>query len=114
MDNDRSLTLDRRISPSTERSGSGEQSQLAPQNVDGTTRERLQRLAGRDHQSLGPLASLLEEYHTAWHGSSAFDKLSEGAEADFFLFEENKTRTWIDGMCSSMKPGLVDILAYST
>lgn len=73
--------------------------QLASDNVVNTTHERLQRLVGKDHHSLRALASLLEEYAAAWQGSSAFDKLAEGAEADFFLFEEDQDRIWVDGEC---------------
>lgn len=62
----------------------------------GTVHERLQRLVGRDDQSLKALASLLEEYHTAWQGCASFDKLSESAGADFLPFEEDKVRIWLD------------------
>ena len=51
-----------------------------------------------DH-SLRALGSLLEEYAAAWQGSSAFDKLAEGAQADFFLFEEDQVRAWVDSEC---------------
>ena len=53
---------------------------------------------GRDHSSLGAVASLLEEYAAVWQGSRAFDKLGEGTELSFFRFEEDQIRAWIDGM----------------
>lgn len=71
----------------------------ASDNVVGTTHERLQRLVGRDHHSLRAFASLLEEYAAAWQGPSVFNKLAEGAEADFFRFEEDRVRAWVDGDC---------------
>lgn len=83
----------------TRRHGARQPSQLAPKNVSGTTYERLQRLAGKDHHSLKALASLLEDYATVWQGSSAFEKLAEGAEADFCLFEEDEVRPWLGGEC---------------
>ncbi len=54
-------------------------------------------MIGRDHPSLKSIASLLEEHSTVWHGNSAFDKLAENAEADFFLFDEDQVRPWVDG-----------------
>ena len=73
--------------------------QFASDNDVGTTHERLRSLVGKDDHSLRALASLLEEYAAAWQGSSAFDKLAEGAEADFFRFEEDQVRVWVDGQC---------------
>lgn len=83
----------------TEASSLPQSPQLASDNVVGTTHERLQRLVGKDHHSLRALASLLEEYAAAWQGSSAFDKLADGAEAEFFRFEEDQVRAWVDGDC---------------
>ena len=83
----------------TQSSGLPPPGQLASENDVGTTHERLRGLVGKDHHSLRPLASLLEEYAAAWQGSSTFDKLAEGAEADFFEFEEDQVRTWVDGKC---------------
>jgi hypothetical protein len=84
--------------------------QLASDNVSSsTTHERLQRLVGKghhSHQSLTVLASLLEECAAAWHDSSAFDKLAEGAEKDFFLFEEDQVRAWVDSQYFSYFPVL--------
>ena len=73
--------------------------QPASGNVADTTNERLQRLVGRNQYSLRALASLLEEYAAAWQDSSAFDKLAEGAEAEFFRFEEDQVRAHVDGDC---------------
>ena len=71
--------------------------QLASENDDTTTHDRLRGLVGKDYPSLRTLASLLEEYAAAWQGSSEFDKLAESAEADFFRFEDDQVRTWVDG-----------------
>ena len=71
--------------------------QFVPDNDASTTHERLRGLVGKDNQSLRALASLLEEHAAAWQGSSAFDKMAEGAEADFFRFEEDRVRPWVDG-----------------
>ncbi|RDL37704.1 uncharacterized protein BP5553_05137 [Venustampulla echinocandica] len=84
-------------SAGTEPSGLSRRPRQLPPDSTGTTQERLQRLIGKDHRELGALASLLEEYATVWQGSSAFDKLAEGAEADFFLFEEDQVRPWVEG-----------------
>lgn len=73
--------------------------QLPPDN-SGTTHERLQRLVGKDRRSLRLLASLLEECAGAWHDSSAFDRLSEGAAAEFAVFNEGQLRIWVDGECA--------------
>ena len=81
----------------TEPSGPPPPGQLASDNDDKTTDERLRGLVGKDYPSLRTLASLLEEYAAAWQGSSAFDKLAEGAEAHFFRFEDDQARTWVDG-----------------
>lgn len=75
---------------------------LASDNDVSTTQERLRGLVGKDCHSLRALASLLEEYAAAWQGSSAFDELAEGAEADFFRFEEDQVRAWVDGECFSI------------
>lgn len=98
-DNNRLPTRSCETPAGSERSGLLRPLQLASENVDSTTHERLQRLVGKDHHSLRALASLLEEYAAAWQGSSAFDKLADGAEAEFFLFEEDQVRTWVDGEC---------------
>lgn len=74
--------------------------QLASDNSVGTAHERLQHLVGKDHYSVRALASLLEEHAAAWQGSSAFDKMAEGAEADFFRFEDDQVCAWVDGECS--------------
>ncbi|KAA8651967.1 Zn(II)2Cys6 transcription factor [Aspergillus tanneri] len=87
----------------TERTGLRQPPLPASDNVGGTTYERLQRLVGKDHRSLRALASLLEEYAAAWQGSSAFDKLAEGAEADFFLFEEDQVRAWVDVFVTTLQ-----------
>lgn len=71
--------------------------EIASNNDVSTTHERLQRLVGKDHHSLRALASLLEEYAAAWQSSAAFDKLAENAEVNFFRFEEDQIRAWVDG-----------------
>ena len=81
----------------TEPSGPPPPGQLASENDDKTTHERLRGLVGKDYPSLRTLGSLLEEYAAAWQGSSAFDKLAEGAEAHFFRFEDEQVRSWVDG-----------------
>lgn len=89
----------RDVRPGTELSNLPRSPRPASENVADATHERLRRLVGRDHHSLRALASLLEEYAAAWQGSSAFDKLAEGAEAEFFRFEEDQVRVWVDGDC---------------
>lgn len=66
---------------------------------DASTHARLQRLVGRDHQSLSVLASLLEEHAAAWQDSSAFDALADGAQRDYFQLEDGQVRAWFDGQC---------------
>lgn len=75
-------------------------------NDGSTTYERLQRLVGRDHQSLKALASLLEEYHAVWQGSSAFDRLSEDVGPEVFSFEQERARAWVDSGSSSAWVGM--------
>ena len=63
-----------------------------------STHTRLQRFVGKDHRSLGVLASLLEEHSTVWQDSSALDALADGARRDFFRFEDDgQVRAWFDG-----------------
>ena len=81
----------------TEHSDSRRPPHLVSDDVGNTNQERLQRLVGKDHHSLRALGSLLEEYAAVWHGSSPFDRLAEGAEAEFFHFEEDRVRSWVDG-----------------
>ncbi|THC98759.1 hypothetical protein EYZ11_001738 [Aspergillus tanneri] len=98
----------------TERTGLRQPPLPASDNVGGTTYERLQRLVGKDHRSLRALASLLEEYAAAWQGSSAFDKLAEGAEADFFLFEEDQVRAWVDVFVTTLQKESVTLSVVSS
>lgn len=67
-----------------------------------TTQERLHGLFGQHHPSVRQLTSLLEEYAGAWQTPPAFSRLAEDAAADFFVFEEQQTRTWLDGMCTRL------------
>ncbi|EXJ80875.1 hypothetical protein A1O3_07162 [Capronia epimyces CBS 606.96] len=58
---------------------------------------------GKDHRSLRALASLLEEYATVWQGSSPFDTLADGAETEFFQFEEDQVRVWLDVFVATLQ-----------
>lgn len=77
--------------------GLQQSSQLASDNADRTTQERLQGLVGGDLASLRQLASLLEEYAAAWQSPSAFGKLARDAIGEFHLFDMSQSRIWLDG-----------------
>lgn len=96
-DDDRLPNRRRKNPVATERSSLRRPPQLPSENDDSTTYDRLRRLMGKDHHSLKALASLLEEYAAVWQGSAAFDRLAEDAVADFFGFDEDQIRAWVDG-----------------
>lgn len=96
-DHSRPPTRSRETRASTECSDSRQLHHLTSDDGENTAHERLQRLVGKDHHSLRALGSLLEEYAVAWQGSSAFDRLAEGAVVDFFPFEDDQVRAWVDG-----------------
>ena len=64
-----------------------------------TTEQRVQRLmgSGRNFHSIKAIASLLEEHAAAWQASAAFDRLAEDAASEYFSFEEDQARAWVDG-----------------
>ena len=52
---------------------------------------------GRDQRWIKTLATLFEEHAAAWQGSAAFDRLAEDVATDYFSFEEDQIRAWVDG-----------------
>ncbi|KAL9076472.1 MAG: hypothetical protein Q9157_003630 [Trypethelium eluteriae] len=78
-------------------------SQLASDNADRTTQERLQGLVGGDLASLRQLASLLEEYAAAWQSPSAFGKLAQDATVEFHVFDMPQSRIWLDALVAALQ-----------
>jgi hypothetical protein len=67
----------------------------------------LEKLTGTHHASLRDLAALMNEYHTVWQDTGAFDVLAEEATAETGHFAKEERRAWADGMFPALSWSIV-------